>query len=70
MVVVAVDSEVSTQFKPLTYATEIFSKLKNYLINELFPNKVLKTLLEHEINILNDRMKIEHSLKFVFMDDE
>lgn len=69
MIVVAVDSEVDSGFKPLKYATEIFTKLQKYMLTDIFP-ELYKNLAGNQISILNDRMKIEHSLRHIFKKDE
>ena len=70
MIVVAVDSDIAAQqFKPFEYATELFQRLKDHLFNDIFPRKVFSQLNESEINIVTERIKVEHSLKYIFRKD-
>ena len=38
-------------------------------MNDIFPRKVFAQLNETEINIVTDRIKVEHSLKYIFRKD-
>ena len=61
MIVVAVDSEMHSQFKRLDYAADIFATMKDYLIKGFFLEK--RKFKENELLELNERVKIERSLK-------
>ena len=66
MLVVACDSEATTAFKNLDYAADIFQKLADYLINQLY---AAQKLTEYVVSTVDSRIKIERMLKLIFRKD-
>lgn len=70
IVVIAVDSDFARkQFKMMTYAQDIFKKMREHLIQFFFPMECQRYLNDHELNELDDHKKVEHCLKKIFSDD-
>lgn len=66
-IVVAVDSEMHDQFTQLDYFSDIFAKLRNYLVSTMFPKM---DILGHKQTYLDDRSKVEITLKQIFSQDK